>query len=393
MIKTKNCPKSILVLTLFFFSLFYIFSKQSIYALTVPTRLEIEGDPGQTLYHELEIYNESDREVTYYISAQNFEARGETGSPYFLKDTSTGLASWIISAESVVVGPKERIKFPYQIKIPQDAQGGGYFASIFFGTTPPTPENDGEVSLGSKTGTLIFLNVSGDALEKAGIIEFKTKGGNIFSYLPITMYYRFSNDGGRKLIPVGAIDIKCLFGKTVATLDANSSKGNVLPNSVRRFELVWNKLNQNNVIEKGNIENNELIAGNQDFKVGFFKAVKMQINNFAIGKYTANLNLKYGDNKTSEKQLVFWVIPWQILTLIVSALVLLITVIKGMVKRYNKKLTEKVKEETLTSQRVNIIPTETVTEKEEKTKEDLKENTEDSLDADASEPKDINPKE
>jgi hypothetical protein len=64
-----------------------------------------------------------------------------------------------------------------------------------------------------------------------------------------------------------------------------------------------------------------------------------------------------------------------------------------MVKRYNKKLTEKVKEETLTSQRVNIIPTETVTEKEEKTKEDLKENTEDSLDADASEPKDINHKE
>ena len=376
MIKTKNCPKSILVLTLLFFSLFYIFSKQPTYALTVPTKLEIEGGPGQTLYHELEIYNEGDREVTYYISAQNFEARGETGSPYFLKDTSTGLASWIISAESVVVGPKERIKFPYQIKIPQEAKGGGYFASIFFGTTPPISEDNGEVSLGSKTGTLIFLNISGDALEKAGVTEFKTKGGNIFSYLPITMYYRFSNDGGRKLIPVGAIDIKCLFGKTVATLDANSSKGNVLPNSVRRFELVWNKLNQNNVIEKGNIENNELIAGNQDFKVGFFKAVKMQMDNFAIGKYTASLNLKYGDNKTSSNQIVFWVIPWQILTLIIGLLILLIIIIKTTMKKYNKRLVEKVKKETLTSQRLNITPTENVAEKEEKTEEKLKENTE-----------------
>ena len=376
MIKTKNCPKSILVLTLLFFSLFYIFSKQSIYALTVPTRLEIEGDPGQTLYHELEIYNEGDQEVTYYISVQNFEARGETGSPYFLRDTSTGLASWVFSADSIVVGPKERIRFPYQIKIPQDAKGGGYFASIFFGTTPPISENDGEVSLGSKTGTLIFLNISGETLEKAGIIEFKTKGGNIFSHLPITMYYRFSNDGGRKLIPVGAIDIKCLFGKTVATLDANSSKGNVLPNSVRRFEVVWNKLNQNNVIGKGNSENNELITKNQDNKVGYFDAVKMQMNNFAIGKYTANLNLKYGDNKTSASQIVFWVIPWQIITLIIVVLILLIVITKTIMKKYKKRIIEKVKKESLTSQRVTITPTERVAEKEETTEHELKENTE-----------------
>lgn len=376
MIKTKNCPKSILVLTLLFFSLFYIFSKQPTYALTVPTKLEIEGGPGQTLYHELEIYNESDQEVTYYISTQNFEARGETGSPYFLRDTSTGLASWVFSADSIVVGPKERIKFPYQIKIPQDAKGGGYFASIFFGTTPPSPADNEQVTLGSKTGTLIFLNISGDALEKAGVIEFKTKGGNIFSYLPITMYYRFSNDGGRKLIPVGTIDIKCLFGKTVATLDANSSKGNVLPNSVRRFEVVWSKLNQDSVMEKGKIENSELIAENQDVKIGFFEAVKMQIDNFAIGKYSADLNLKYGDNKTSSNQLVFWVIPWQIITLIIGVLILLIIIIKTIIKKYNKKIVEKVKKESLISQRVIITPTETIEEKGEKPKDEMKDNTE-----------------
>ncbi len=393
MIKTKNCPKLILVLATFSFSLFYIFSKQPAYALTVPTKLEIEGDPGQKLFHELEIYNEGDQEVTYYISAKNFEARGETGSPYFLPDTSTGLASWIFSAESVVVGPKERIKFPYEIRIPQDAQGGGYFASIFFGTTPPVLENDEQVALGSKTGTLIFLNVSGDVLEKAGVVEFKTKGGNFFSYLPITMYYRFSNDGGRKLIPTGTIDIKGLFGKKIATLDANNSKGNVLPKSVRRFEVIWSELNQNNVIEKNKVESKETMSGSQDSKIGFFEAVKMQKENFVIGRYKAYLNLKYGDNKTSENQVVFWVIPWQIITLITGILILLIIVIKTIMKKYNKKLTEKVKEETLTSQRVNIIPTETVTEKEEETKEELKENTEDSLDADTGDPEDINPKE
>jgi hypothetical protein len=389
MIKTINCPKLILVLAVFSFSLFYIFSKQPAHALTVPTRLEIEGDPGQTLYHELEIYNEGDQEVTFYISSQNFEARGETGSPYFLPDTSTGLASWIFSAENVVVGPKERVKFPYEIRIPQDAKSGGYFASIFFGTIPPSPEGEEQVTLGSKTGTLVFLNISGDTLEKAGVIEFKTKGGNVFSYLPVTMYYRFSNDGERKIIPVGTIDIKCMFGRTISTLDANNSKGNVLPKSVRRFEIVWSKLNQNNVTEKGNIENNELIAENQDINIGFFEAVKMQKDNFAIGKYSAELNLKYGDNKTSTNQLVFWVIPWQILTLIIGTLILLITIARMIMKKHNRKLIEKVKKETLTSQLVNITPTETMAEKGKTAEEELKDNTEMSSEND--EPQDINP--
>lgn len=205
----KKLNRSSLVIGVLFFSVFYLFTGKQARALTLsPPRLEVSGDPGQTLVGELEVYNEQESEITFYVSTQNFEARGETGSPYFLPYDGTGLASWIFSQDSITIGPKERIKFPYEIVIPQDAEAGGYFASIFFATSPQVSEESGQVTIGSKIGTLVFLNVSGDAPEGAGIIEFNAKGKDTFAYLPITMYYRFSNDGARKLMPLGNIEIK-----------------------------------------------------------------------------------------------------------------------------------------------------------------------------------------
>ena len=365
----KKLNRSVTFLSGLFLSILIVMSGRQAYALTLsPTRLDVSGDPGQTLAGELEIYNEQESEMTFYVSSQNFEARGETGSPYFLPETDKGLASWIKSAESIVVGPKERIKFPYEITIPQDIDGGGYFAAIFFATNPPAPEEGGQVTIGSKVGTLVFLNVSGDAPEGAGIVEFGTKDGKILPYLPITLFYRFSNDGARKVLPVGAIEIKNMLGNKSAMLDANVSQGNVLPGSVRRFEIIWSMLNEDTVSSKDKTANNTATMLKEGEKIGFFQAVKMQKENFAIGKYTADLNLSYGDSKTATSQASFWVIPWQILSLVLGALVIAIVLISLITKRHNKKLIERVKKETLAAQSVTIAPTETVKE-EVKTEE------------------------
>ena len=90
----------------------------------------------------------------------------------------------------------------------------------------------------------------------------------------------------------------------------------------------------------------------------------MQKENFAIGKYTANLDLDYsdGDKKTASSQTSFWVIPWQLLTLVIGALIIAIIIISLITKRHNKKLIERVKKETLVAQSVTIAPTETVKE-------------------------------
>ncbi|HPD74143.1 MAG TPA: hypothetical protein P5014_01435 [Patescibacteria group bacterium] len=366
----KKYNKLLLVLGVVLFSLVSFSLKNRAYALTQPTKVEIDGEPGKVLTGTLELYNEQEQEITFYLSYQNFEARGEGGSPSFLDYDGTGLASWIKTAQSVTLKPKERIEFPYEIQIPQDMEPGTYLAAIFFGNTPPQAMEGGQVTIGTKLGTLLFLNLPGAKVEGAGVTEFSTEGGNFFSYLPLNLFYRFSNNGALKVMPFGSIDIKCLFGRTVGTLDANISKGNVLPNSVRKFVITWDRLKQDNVNEKE--DKTEEVKMEPGQKLSFFDAVKVQIKNFTFGKYTATLNVNYGDNLSATKETSFWVIPWQLLSLVIAALVLIIMIFRGMMKRHNKKLIEMVKKEALTSQQVTIAPTESIVKEEKKTREKVK---------------------
>ncbi len=366
----KKYNKLLLVLGVVLFSLVSFSLKNRAYALTQPTKVEIDGEPGKVLTGTLELYNEQEQEITFYLSYQNFEARGEGGSPSFLDYDGTGLASWIKTAQSVTLKPKERIEFPYEIQIPQDMEPGTYLAAIFFGNTPPQAMEGGQVTIGTKLGTLLFLNLPGAKVEGAGVTEFSTEGGNFFSYLPLNLFYRFSNNGALKVMPFGSIDIKCLFGRTVGTLDANISKGNVLPNSVRKFVITWDRLKQDNVNEKE--DKTEEVKMEPGQKLSFFDAVKVQIKNFTFGKYTATLNVNYGDNLSATKETSFWVIPWQLLSLVIVALVLIIMIFRGMMKRHNKKLIEKIKKETLNSQQVTIAPTESIVTQEKKVSEKVK---------------------
>lgn len=356
----KKSNKFLLALGVLFFSLFFLSLKKEAYALTQPTRVELEGEPGQVLSGTLELYNEQEREITFYLSYQNFEARGETGSPSFLEYDNTGLASWIKTAESATLQPKERVEFPYEIQIPQGTEAGTYLAAVFFGNTPAEADQAGQVTIGTKLGTLMFLTLPGAKVEGAGVIEYGTKDGKgFFAHIPVDLFYRFSNDGAVKIMPSGNIEIKSMFGKNVANLDANASRGNILPNSIRRFEIVWNEIGQDNVTKKDQKKDSVKLPENG--KVGFFDAVKIQLKNFAIGKYTANLKLTYGEEqKTENKQASFWIIPWQLLVLVIGGLLLIIIIIKTIMKRHNKKLIEKVKRETLAAQKVTITSTETI---------------------------------
>ncbi|MBP7785833.1 hypothetical protein KA062_01070 [Patescibacteria group bacterium] len=373
----KKYNKFLIVLGIVLFSLVSFSLKNKAYALTQPTKVEIDGEPGKVFSGTLELYNEQEQEITFYLSYQNFEARGEGGSPAFLDYDGTGLASWIKTSQSITLKPKERIEFPYEIQIPQDSEPGTYLAAIFFGNTPPQAMEGGQVTIGTKLGTLLFLNLPGAKVEGAGVTEFSTEGGKFFSYLPLNLYYRFSNNSALKVMPFGSIDIKCLFGRTMGTLDANISKGNVLPSSVRKFVITWDKLRQDNVNEKeGKTEETTVKPGD---KLSFFDAVKIQMKNFAFGKYTATLNVKYGENLSATKQTSFWVVPWQLLSLILLALIIIILLFKGMMKRHNKKLIEMVKKEALTSQQVTIAPAESIAKEEKKVHEKVKKEVKDNV--------------
>ncbi|MFN7088889.1 MAG: hypothetical protein ACK4NX_03710, partial [Candidatus Paceibacteria bacterium] len=283
----------------------FVFLTERVFALTIsPVKMEIAGDPGQTLEGQLELFNEQDETKTFYSSTANFEARGESGAPYFLPETNTGLASWIKIQESVVLKKGERQTIPFSIKIPQGTEAGGYFAAIFWGTSPPQAQEGGQIALGGKLGMLILLSVTGETKQSGGLLDLKLlEGGRVVNSLPVVFAYRFSNDGRERIKPVGELKIKNIFGVTSAVLDANKSEGNVLPGSIRKFTVLWHSRGQKigDLTKMEELELMTRITEEGKEKKGFFETAGNQWRNFAFGLYTAKLNLAYGkDNKTAE---------------------------------------------------------------------------------------------
>jgi hypothetical protein len=295
-------------------------------ALTVsPPRIELAGNPGTNVVGEFALFNEQDETKTFYSSFENFEARGEGGTPYFTGCSVGGLCSWLKTDSQATLKPGERKIFPFTITIPKNAEPGGHFAAIFWGTAPPQV-GGGQVAIGGKVGILVLLRVAGETKEKGGLLEFKTDGGRVLTSLPITFEYRFSNDGGDRIKPEGKITLKNIFGMMAAETDANKSEGNVLPGSVRQLTALWHSRGQRvgDLTKKEELALMTKIAEEGKEKKSFFEAAGSQWSNFAFGLYKAELNLTYGkDAKTAAASYRFFVIPWQLLSIIIFILALL----------------------------------------------------------------------
>lgn len=305
-----------------------MFLATAVFALTIsPPVIEMGADPGQSLRSQIEIFNETDREAAFYTSTSNFTAKpNEKGEPEFFTagGIEKGLADWIEIEEGPIwVAPKEWKVVPFSLRVPEYADPGGHYAAIFLGTERPeiAPGQTG-VGIVGKVGTLVLLRVSGDIFEEGRLAEFSLKDGKKFyEHLPVDFLVRFENLGNIHLKPQGEIYIKNIFGKASGIVDVNKVfvGGNVLPKTIRRFESSWIK------------------KPFEEPPQGFFAKLKTEYQNFALGRYRANLVLGYGtQGKLARGTLIFWVFPWHlILVVLISTGILIFLLIRG-IKTYNR---------------------------------------------------------
>ncbi len=287
-------------------------------ALTIsPVKMELSGDPGATLQGELKLFNEQDETKTFYSSSDNFEARGETGAPFFLPERK-GLATWIKTDAQIILQPKEERIIPFSIAIPQDAEPGGYFAAILWSATPSQATGGGQVAVGGRLGVLILLRVAGAVQEGGGLLEFGVKDGQkFFSSLPVDFAYRFNNTGGDRVVPRGEIIVQNVFGRTAATLPANKKEGSVLPNSARKYEVKWES-------EQEAARNEQIDAKELGSAAILFSAAGQQWSDFHFGWYTAQMHLAWGAaNQSADAAYRFFIIPWQLLLILIAVLAII----------------------------------------------------------------------
>ncbi|OGI90574.1 hypothetical protein A2911_00405 [Candidatus Nomurabacteria bacterium RIFCSPLOWO2_01_FULL_40_15] len=301
-------------------------------ALTLsPTRFEIRGNPGDTLNEEMLITNETETAEIYYSSFSNFEAQGDSGSPAFV-EPKEGLGTWITTgAASIDVAPRQQKIVSFKVDIPKDAEPGGYFAVIFWGTSPA---GQGQVSIGAKTGILVLLSVNGEVREEAGLLNFNTIDSKFwYNTLPVSFEYRFKNDGGDRIKPQGTIKIRDTIFLPTETLDANPVEGNVLPGSTRKIKVDWIKYER----PVDFVEPTGIFAK-------FWSDTYYQWKNFAVGLYSANLNVSYGLQEQQVKKTVFFfVFPWQLVLVMVLLFIIIFWSGKKLIKRYNRFIIERAR--------------------------------------------------
>jgi hypothetical protein len=303
--------------------LFGLFFANTAHALTLtPIRLEITGDPGETLTKQVTLINEKTLSETFYSSFANFEAQGESGTPTFVTPKDD-LGTWMHAPESVVVPASSQMTVSFTITIPKDATPGGHFSAIFWGTTPNKNE-PGKVTIGAKVGVLVLLSVSGDVKESAGLIGFATVGKKFFyNTLPVPFEYRFTNDGGDRIKPAGIVTIRDTIFLPADRLNANPVEGNILPGSTRKFQFDWLKRAEDaNYVPGGAVKN-------------FFHKANYQFHNFAVGLYSANMKLSYGKEGMIKKTVWFFVFPWQLLIVLIVIFTIVYWGGKKLLRRYN----------------------------------------------------------
>lgn len=290
----------------------------------IPPSLEfVDVKPGETIMTKVKLFNETAENLTLYSSTANFTALDETGTPKVLsEDVQTDLAGWITLGKGpFTLTSGERREIPTEIVIPANATPGGHYATILFSPQKPEPTGGGQVAISSKIGTLVLVRVAGIINESGSIAEFaaathKSK----FSRLPIDFLLRFQNRGNVHLRPVGNLTIRNMLGGTSAVVPMNASQGAVLPQSIRKFDLVWEK------------------EANAETRGNFFTELGQEWSNFALGPYMANVELSYGlaKEKTAVATLKLWVFPWRILLVSLLILVLIVLLVIFFLKRYNR---------------------------------------------------------
>ncbi|MBI2113450.1 MAG: hypothetical protein HYT50_02635 [Candidatus Wildermuthbacteria bacterium] len=270
--------------SIFFFAGVPLLARAQSSGLSIsPLTFEMSARQGEMLSNMIKVTNIGSAPLQVYMETRNFSPVGEEGQIALREDQGQGtLASWIrISPETFTLRPGQKQEVQFSVSVPAGAAFGGHYASLlasFAGT-----QTQGGSRVAQKVGSLLLLQVAGQAQEQLSVASFE--GPGFSEYGPLAFSFRFENTGNVHLKPRGYLEVKNMLGKEVAKIQLPQK--NVLPNSVRKVEVSWD-------------------------------------DRFLFGKYQANLAAVYGaDNQMLSQALTFWVIPWKLVTVGVLGALLL----------------------------------------------------------------------
>jgi hypothetical protein len=221
-----------------------------------PVRTDLTIKPGETSSLTLTVENITATSAEFEAIINDFVAgNNEQGQPALILDNnkfapSHSLKRYISDIPNVTINAGESKQVKVSISIPNSAAAGGYYGAVRF-SPAGSEKNNNNVTLSASVGSLILVKVPGDLKENLILDSFDVRtsegaiGGSSLFVSSNSLYAvaRFKNSGNVHEQPFGKILLK-RGDKILQTIEINNTdpKGNVLPDSTRRFAVKLDKV-------------------------------------------------------------------------------------------------------------------------------------------------------
>lgn len=239
-----------------------------------PVKISHTLNPGQEATGAISLTNASENAVVVEVKVEDFVPNAGGDGVKFVSRAEgvSTVRDWIVLNEGdgeITLAKDESISIPYTIVAPENAEPGSHFGVAFFKAVDQA-DADKQLKVGTQVGTLIFVTVPGNHLQKGDVLDFT--GPGFAQKAPITFTTRFENTGTVHFEPKGSIRIRNLFGNTVTEVPVEGQV--VLPTGIK------------------------------DLRTTF------ETDDFLLGRYVATLQLFDGEgNELASKEHVFYVFP------------------------------------------------------------------------------------
>jgi len=268
--------------------------------VVIPPKLELTAEPGEVIQSAIRLQNQTENEVTVYVGMSDFIVRDMSGTVELVDLETAGnwaLSQWLSFTPTTLTIPSgEQGSVSLSISVPEDALPGGRYASIYFSEPGIVWEERAITGVGAEIRSLVLLRIAGPITEEAIVRRFQAP--RFSEYGPINFTTELANLGNFHISPVGAIGIKNVLGKTVATMDLEQR--NIFPGASQLYTNTWDK-------------------------------------KWLFGRYKATLTATYGEQSLPlTATIFFWVWPWKI-TLAVIIVIILIILLIFLIKYFKKR--------------------------------------------------------
>lgn len=162
-----------------------------------PGKIEVFANPGETIKKTISVINRTNRRATYSVVTEDFIGSDRKDAPVVLLGNDKSPFSFkdglVPEVKQFTLNFAEKIDLPVTIKIPENAQPGGFYSSVIIASepTPSAVEQTGARSI-SRVGVLFFVRVNGEVKEEGKVGDFRVTGERKLFYKEVHIILKFS---------------------------------------------------------------------------------------------------------------------------------------------------------------------------------------------------------